>query len=253
MTEAGPSRRRLLWPFARSGPVQYHVSWPGFESRCQAGRRCCAAARLRAAGSRGSFPADLRRPFYAASAFGALGRTGDGAIPELTRLANEADDYFKSVAATQALGRIGQAGLPPLLDLLQSDKIVIRARAANAIAYLGSNALPAIPLLVEYVTNVTDMDVAHAAVTTLGILGLEPDRVVPALSNVLHSPQPFIRRAAVRGLGRFATNTAVARSALAIAMVDPETTVRELATNTLLGIAPEALTNSHLPTNAAPK
>ena len=202
------------------------------------------AARLRAPGGQGSFLTDARRPFYAASAFSALGPAGNGAIPELTRLANDAEHYFKSIAATQALGRSGKAGAPPLLGLLQSDNVVIRAHAAKAIGHLGSNALPAIPLLLQYVTNVADMDVAEAAAATLGTLGFEPDRVVPALSNALHSPPPLIRRTAVRALGRFATNSAAARPALAIALVDPEASVRALATNALLKIAPEYLTNA---------
>jgi HEAT repeat protein len=107
---------------------------------------------------------------------------------------------------------------------------------------MGSNALPAIPLLVDCTTS-TNRDLAWRAMRALGRLQLEPDRVVPALITQLNYPD-YNRIAAVWALRRYGSNAMSAVPFLLQRISDPDEGVRMAVTNALMKIAPEVLTNA---------
>ena len=181
------------------------------------------------------------RPFCASLAVGALGPAANNAIPELTRLANDTNDLDRARIAIGALGYLGAQAFPTLLALLTNQNKELCCYAARQMCYQGSRARPAIPVLVTYLS---DQTMAETSANVLGRLALEPNLVVPALSNSLHDPQKSVRRASAEALAGFTNAIAPAATAITTSLTDPDPGVRERATNALLKIAPEYLTNA---------
>lgn len=84
--------------------------------------------------------------------------------------------------ATMALGSIRPRSLPALLGVMTNYAARTRYTAACVIGDFGTNALPAVPLLIRCL-NDPDRNVTHAAASTLGQLALMPNVVLPALTN----------------------------------------------------------------------
>src|SRR5262249_46367886 len=106
---------------------------------------------------------------------------------------------------------------------------------------------PAVPLLV---TNLMDRDqrVAEAAVTALGKWAIEPEIVVPALTNCMETTNTSLRSLAVFNLKYFGASARSAIPSLEKALSDPDKLIRDNAIRTLNQIAPEVLaTNSPAP------
>ena len=108
---------------------------------------------------------------------------------------------------------------------------------------MGTNALSAVPALVTCLADEDDA-LAIQAATALRCLRLRPDLVLPALTGRLQDPRPNIRITAAETLGSFGEPARLAVRPLMLLLHDPESDVREAATNALLEIAPEALTNA---------
>jgi hypothetical protein len=180
-------------------------------------------------------------------AFGAIGSSAGSAVPELTHLANATNNDVTAYHSTLALGQLGNAGLAPLLDMLTNEQENIRHNAYIAIRSQGTNAAPAVPILVANYNRLGE----PMAASTLGFLAVKPDLVVPALTNRLGDPRVPVRRAAIIALGRFGPQAKVATSALIKALQDRILEVRKQATNALRNINPAALTNALQTTNTA--
>jgi HEAT repeat protein len=178
----------------------------------------------------------------AMEALGILGPAAATAIPELTRLMNSSGDFERARHATFALGHIGRQALPPLMTVLTNPQSPLRGCAALSLSLLGTNALPAVPILIEYLQATTDL--ALCATTSLGKLQQEPHLVVPALINTLQDSRPEIRCAAARALGQFGDQARPAQPALVNLLSDTDEGTRYAVTNALRAIAPEALTNA---------
>jgi HEAT repeat protein len=78
----------------------------------------------------------------------------------------------------------------------------------------------------------------------LGALAMQPEIVVPALTNGLTHPKYQVRAAAAAALGVFGLQASSAAPGVLTLLTDTNRDVRKVATNTLLKIAPEALTNA---------
>jgi hypothetical protein len=78
----------------------------------------------------------------AAWAFGALGHVAEPAIPDLARMATNSD------YAIEALGRIGPPAIPAL-SILATNRTVRRAPAFRTISVMRTNAMAAVPALIE--------------------------------------------------------------------------------------------------------
>ncbi len=178
------------------------------------------------------------RPICAGHALVELGPATNSAVPELTRLANDQSDSTRARIATEALDQLGKTSFPALLVALTNRSEDIRARAVVRMGYQGSNARPVIPLLLQYAGEpATD----RVAMEALGRLALEPNLVVPALSNRLHHTQNRVRVEAAYALGGFGNEPALVVPALAVSLSDSELMVRRIAAKELAGFADGAL------------
>jgi HEAT repeat protein len=108
---------------------------------------------------------------------------------------------------------------------------------------MGSNAQPAIPLLVECLKDKDEM-VAKEAAWSLGELQLEPNFVVPALISNADPSRPMPFSFALFALGEFGTNARAAVPLLTQAIRSDDEKVRSAATQALENIAPDLLTNA---------
>lgn len=175
--------------------------------------------------------------------FEILGPVASPAIPRLATLAKDPIHNRAAERATLALGYIGPQSLPALLDVITNTQGYARYRAITRLGTFGTNATPALPLLLQDL-QASDNRVASGAASTLGRLALAPNVVVPELTKCLQSSNPLLRSAAVSSLGKFGSVARPATSQVCQRLADSAEDVREQATNALLKIAPEVLTNT---------
>jgi hypothetical protein len=183
----------------------------------------------------------------AMAGFAALGPEAKGAVPKLSRMIappKHADALFDvPTDVMRALACIGEAGFPPVMAALTNRDTRIAACAAANIYLFGTNAHPAVPVLVKYLGGTNDALAAGAA-WSLAKLQLEPNLVVPALARSLRHSCFSVRLNAIFGLARFGRDAQPAVPQLLPVLSDPHPTLRKSATNALFRIAPEILTNS---------
>jgi HEAT repeat protein len=83
--------------------------------------------------------------------------------------------------------------------------------------------------------------VRYAAISALGKIGTEPDRVVPVLIDATHDRSPTVRTSAVGALGLFGPNAKLAVPALVEFLSNAQTSMeRWYAEKALRQIDPEA-------------
>jgi hypothetical protein len=170
-----------------------------------------------------------QRPNNWPQAFGVLGSLANGAVPELTRIMRRepaADDLGALPAL--ALAYIGPAGLAPLMAAAADPRASCQNNAIYAVAGMGTNAIPAIPLLIQCLTN-ANLDATRAATAVLGELHLQPDIVLPALANCLQSPDPKTRILAAAWLAEVEAYRPTACHVLLTASKHPSEEVRTFA------------------------
>jgi len=107
------------------------------------------------------------------------------------------------------------------------------------VADFGTNAEPAIPLLISAVGTSNDIIIGHAAIA-LGEIHLQPGVCVPALIPLLSSPSVSTRQKSLGALGAFGAPATSAAPAMTSCLTDSGPRVRMQATNILNEIAPEA-------------
>jgi HEAT repeat protein len=145
---------------------------------------------------------DMMRGNDAVSAFQTLGDTATPAIPELSSLMFAAKDEQISRRAMQSLAAIGTPAVPALSRALTNFAAPgsFRDNAVEALAEMELQALPAVPMLIQWLQD-TNPAVVTMAITALGELALWPDIVVPALTNKLRDE--VVRRDVIEALGSF--------------------------------------------------
>jgi hypothetical protein len=197
----------------------------------------------------------------AARGFQILGQDARSAIPELAELAH-ARNKRSALVAISALQYLGQDALEPLLAIATNTTFEKERRfwamtTLGKMSYLGTNATPAVPLLIQCLR---EPDLAADAANALGSLGLKNDASVHALIQCAQVGTNFARFAAIRTLGTFGEQARAAVPALLRFLDEPDVDLHtqgseswwprlplhESVTNALLKISPEALTN-HAP------
>ena len=88
--------------------------------------------------------------------------------------------------AVDALGRIGEGAVPNLIDALSASDPRVRAQAARALARIGPDAKEAVPTLMQHL-NDPDEDVRQSSARALGQIGPAAEPAVPALIAVIES------------------------------------------------------------------
>ena len=192
----------------------------------------------------------LNCSMLARGGFQILGEEAAPAIPDLVRLLH-GKNWASRERAAGALALIGRPGFLPLLDALSDTNYPSRGGVASTIGSmreLGTNASPAVPLLICCIRD-SDPATAISAIQALAKLRIEPETVVPALTNAFAAENTNVRHAAVRafasGFGtlRLSDHANQAAPALRGMLNDPYFRVREEASNILAQIATEAITN----------
>lgn len=189
---------------------------------------------------------NVHRALGAWMGFRALGPQAAGAIPELGRLLNDPAYAYLHTDIVYVLPHLGKDAFPLLLETLTNLQDPDRAVAALMIGNmhkLGTNCVPAVPVLLQYLSDSNDY-VAECSARALGWLELEPDEVVPGLTNSLRDSRVRLRASAAHALGRFGGRGRGAVPGLMEALSDPAWAVRMEATNALRLIAPQMFEKS---------
>jgi len=182
----------------------------------------------------------------AAAGFAMLGSEAQVAAPALVRLALTSSDPNRAQRCIDCLFKMGPEGLLGMCSLITNSQALKQTSAIYRICDMGTNAVPAVPALIKCLED-NDDEVAHAATVVLGELALLPTTTVPALQKALQTANTHRRAWLVSAFYRFGGAAKPAVPQLVAALVDSSSDVRFRATNILLHIAPEALTNVAAP------
>ncbi len=156
---------------------------------------------------------DLRQAIHkrglAGFGFHILGSEARPAIPELTRLLeNDASaiDFpaklMVAESAVAALREIGSPAIPALVQAVTNRHESVRKAAAQTLGEFGTTAAQAVPALVGCLSD-TNAEMRLLAVRSLGQIGQDENVVVPALANILADRWELNRIAAVTALRAF--------------------------------------------------
>jgi HEAT repeat protein len=168
----------------------------------------------------------------------------------------------KNVEASRAFIVLGDAAKDAVAELVKAyaEDVSLQSRGAiaDALAWIGPSAKPAIPLLLRAATN-SDSQLRANALWALGEIHAEPSLCVPRLINALGDSNSWAQLCAAHALGRFGADASAAipsLTRLAEAEFKPsplmvnEVQVTLEARNALHNIAPaaEALPEFEFPT-----
>jgi HEAT repeat protein len=160
-----------------------------------------------------------------------LGEMGTAALTAESNLTNAAasGNWALRGAATVALMKIRQQPVDPLIERLR-DTSDWRAWYENAmmVGQFGSEAEPAVPILLDSLQHTNNIIQAHALVA-LGMIARQPDKCIPAIAPFLTSPNVSDRQKAIGALLAFGTNALPAKQAIQGALNDPDPWVRSQA------------------------
>jgi HEAT repeat protein len=153
--------------------------------------------------------------------------------------------------ALAALGPDAAAiALPDLIEIAsRHPNEDARYVAVFAIRVLGEGAEPAIPFLIQCLTNSVNI-IRDEAALALGYMHLQPDVTVPALTVYLKSVTgkgDWELRDAIASLGEFGTNATPALPILLLLLNHSDATVRSQVTNALGHIDPAGNWNRAAP------
>ena len=180
-------------------------------------------------------------------AFALLGPQARTALPKLFKLMNDASATNASLRAALALAYIGKDALPLFLAQIANTNALHRADAVvliNMCDDLTTDAGPTLPVLIQCLID-NDTNVVKEAALVLHEYDLKPGLILPALTNCLGtSTNSLLRSRVFWVLGRIGCQARPAQPFLVAALQDADANVRKQATNALLRIAPEVLTNA---------
>jgi HEAT repeat protein len=159
-----------------------------------------------------SCPAEHR--FQVVQALNMIGPSAKAAVPLLTELLKNKDEYLRVVAA-QALWTIARKriAISALIEALKSGESTTRGAAATTLGLLGSDAREAVPALVTALED-SQTYVRSSAASTLGQIGSDAVASVPALIKALGDSDSHVRTSAASSLGNIGWGAAVATPAL---------------------------------------
>ena len=136
----------------------------------------------------------------AATTLGRIGPDAKAAVDDLATTLRDKDDRVR-IAAALALWRISrhEAAIPTLVRMLQSDRILSRDEALEALAEIGSDAKPALPAI-DAALNDEDGLIVSRAAETLGHIGPDARPAVPKLIQALKDGRMFVSDSAAEAL-----------------------------------------------------
>ncbi len=175
-------------------------------------------------------------PFREAVA-AALGEIGPAALPALPQLAA----LTNVLSAELAMAKLKGESLVPFIDRLKNTSDQRQwGRTARMVAELGTNAEPAVPLLLSALNSTNSLQ--EQALYALARIQRRPDLCVPKMLPLLSSPNPNVRFQALVVLGAFGAEAKAAVPQITRLITNPGgwLWVSWKATNTLNMIDPAA-------------
>jgi HEAT repeat protein len=147
---------------------------------------------------------------FVMEALGVFGENAKSAIPMLCAIADDPPEHQFGFIAIKTLGEIGADALPCLLSLYQKAKPDYSS-LSKAITTMGSNAAPAVQVLIQELAADRPYPSAWAAMA-LGSIGASAKLAVPHLTELLRSANPHLRLRAAEALWRidYQTNAVLA-------------------------------------------
>jgi len=166
----------------------------------------------------------------AAEAFTALGETAAPAIHELEVRSQNSESPEKRFYAFLALSHIRPTAAAAMIRALANSDLASERFKMQFIGQMGTNAQLLVPTLVHNLES-TNIFVVRACAEALGLLALEPDLCIPALTNRLAVADPYtlVHLATVQALAGFGPRAYPARPLLTNALSDPDPDVRRRA------------------------
>jgi len=204
------------------------LAWISYEPSPWRTKASSFVARLSPDLRRRVFYGPVERANDAIRVFRILGPQACVAIPELTRLAQSAADRDRAYRCIESLKHVGPSALPALLTLATNSPSKTRFRAIVTLPELGTDAVEAVPLLIQFLDD-NDKSVANAAEEAL--TRLERSAVFPSLTNALHSPSAQVRAHAVSCLQWLGIPTREVCPLLEPLLTDSDYIVRRTTTN----------------------
>ena len=180
----------------------------------------------------------------AANALVEVGPAAKLAIPALIKSASSTNADVRAFAV-YTLGRMAlepEMVDPVLIRALRDPDREVRYNAAfglSALAFMGGDAKPAVPALVEALQD-SYVSARCGAAQALGHIHSEPGTVVPALMESLRDPDANVRAFAAAALRDFGTNGKPAVAPLVELLGDTNQQARGAAAKSLKAIDPEA-------------
>jgi HEAT repeat protein len=176
--------------------------------------------------------------FAAAFALGKIGPSASAAVPVLNAALTNRDPTCR-IYAQATLINIHAAPISQIIEQLKDTQSAAWTSAVVVAWNCGTNAAPAIPLLIAALDS-TNSGIQLRALLALYRLHLEPEKCVPALILFLESTNHSFRYENVAALRAFGKKAKPAVPALIRRLDDSEEMVRRETTNALRDIDPEA-------------
>jgi HEAT repeat protein len=168
----------------------------------------------------------------------ALATLGAEALPELVKLAGNADARLREGAA-RALGQMGvqaRSGVPALTRLLKDPEAAVRTQASLALWHVDQNAELALPTLTLVLKDVDNPD-RWEAVEAVGVIAAEAQPRIKGLTEVmvvaLKDRDARVRAQAARSLWRRTRDAKVIVPLLSDVVRDRDALARRIAVETL--------------------
>ncbi|HEY9830549.1 MAG TPA: HEAT repeat domain-containing protein [Stenomitos sp.] len=127
--------------------------------------------------------------------------------------------------AADAIAKIGSPAVPFLIDALKAENQQVRWRAASALADIGAEASAAVPTLLITLHD-QDEYIRRIAAYALGKIGPEASTAVPDLIEALHDSDRNLRLVAAYALGKIGSAASSAVPALIVTLQDTNAEVR---------------------------
>lgn len=190
----------------------------------------------------------------AAFALGEMGAIARPALPQIEQLRKDSTAFVCS-AAEAAHVKISGDGLDAILEPLKDPSNSTNwPVAAEAITFLGTNAAPAISLLILALQN-TNATVREKALDALSAIHMSPEITIPAILPfaVATNTNNGNRANALSALRNFGSSARgmVPTTTLLQALQAPDEGVRAQATNALRQIDPEAARKAGIDSSSA--
>jgi HEAT repeat protein len=150
--------------------------------------------------------------------------------------------------------KAAKSAVPELMIILSNQKLDSESRwnAARTLGKIGSEAVEAIPLLVDCLRDEATTVREHSA-EALGDMGPAAGGAAGDLAKVLNDTNTRVRRDAVRSLGQIGPSANSVADDVEKLLADPDQSVREAALVTLKVIAPERIPAPKGPEKSDPK